>query len=163
MEVADGNPHPAARLQCPSIRPFYNSDAVLEHARLEAIKAGITFISACGRDAKVFENYGGDMIFLLRNLAHSVGLDGVSDTEVISLETGNVAASHQAAESFVDLLKCWMADYAQPSSEMEMEEILNIVEALHTVDQLGIKTNAFLPKPTEVLARLTAIEHPIVR
>lgn len=160
MELAAANRHRAARLEGLNTRQLDNS--VLEHTRFEAIKAGISYISACGHDPDLFGSYGGDMIFLLRNLAHSVGLGGVSETEANSTQTGNLAASLQAAECFVDLLQSWMAEYAQPSYEMEMEEILNIVEALHAVDQLGIKTDGSLPTPTEILAKLTTVKHPII-
>merc|ERR1711871_1396004 len=55
-----------------------------------------------------------------------------------------------------------MDDHVQGSYEMEMEEILNIVEALHAIEQLGIDAASSIPPATEILARLTTIEHPIV-
>ena len=132
------------------------SNAELERARTEAIQAGIYYINSHGHNRKTFQKFGGDIIFLLRNLVHSVGLDGDSTCRV------NTEASLEAADCFVSLLRRWLAEFAQTSCEMEMEEILNLVEALHTLDQLGIKSDTDLPTKAEVVAKLTTINHPIV-
>lgn len=131
------------------------SNAELEIARTEAIQAGIYYINSHGHNRKTFQKFGGDIIFLLRNLVHSVGLDGDSTCRV------NTEASLEAADCFVSLLRRWLAEFAQTSCEMEMEEILNLVEALHTLDQLGIKGDTDLPTKAEVVAKLTTINHPI--
>jgi len=47
------------------------------------------------------------------------------------------------------------------SNEIEMEEILNIVEALHVLAQLGIKDHVTVPPPGEIMEILTVSDHPI--
>jgi hypothetical protein len=47
------------------------------------------------------------------------------------------------------------------NNEIEMEEILNIVEALHTLAQLGIESDDSLPLAKEISTMLTTVEHPI--
>jgi hypothetical protein len=67
-----------------------------------------------------------------------------------------------AAGCLIDLVQRWMADHVRDSYAMEMEEILNIVEALHAIQQLGIDAASSVPPAAEILAKLTTTEHPIV-
>mmetsp|Transcript_3775 Transcript_3775/g.11170 ORF Transcript_3775/g.11170 Transcript_3775/m.11170 type:complete len:661 (-) Transcript_3775:184-2166(-) len=141
-------------------------DTTIEDARLNAISAGISYIASCGVERNTFTKFGGDIIFLVRNLVHTVGLTGHKsrpNTKKRELtHRSNLQMGLAAADCFIDLVQRWMDDHVQGSYEMEMEEILNIVEALHAIEQLGIDTASSIPPATEILARLTTIEHPIV-
>ena len=135
----------------------------LENLRLHAIEAGITYINDCAQEPKIFEEFGGDMIFLFRNLVHSVGLNGqICNIQNDSDYKHDIERSLQAASCFAELLARWTTENTRMTSEIEMEEILNTVEALHTLAQLGIKDDDQLPQPKEIALMLTAYEHPIV-
>jgi hypothetical protein len=135
----------------------------LENLRLHAIEAGITYINDCAQEPKIFEEFGGDMIFLFRNLVHSVGLNGqICNIQNDSDYKHDIERSLQAASCFAELLARWTTENTRMTSEIEMEEILNTVEALHTLAQLGIKDDDQLPQPKEIALMLTAYEHPII-
>merc|ERR1711968_352559 len=108
-------------------------------ARLNAINAGISYIDSCGVERNTFPKFGGDIIFLVRNLVHTVGITGDKsrpNTEKNELtHRSNLQMGLAAADCFIDLVQRWMDDHVQGSYEMEMEEILNIVEALHAIEQ----------------------------
>lgn len=152
------------KLSLPNEDDFIQADAtVLEHARLNAIAAGIVYIDTCGHEHNIFKEFGGDIIFLFRNLVHSAGLNGHISEEVASLPSrrDEIQMSLQAARSFAGLIQRWTTEHVRMNNEIEMEEILNIVEALHALAQLGIENDDSLPLATEISAMLTTLEHPI--
>jgi hypothetical protein len=144
---------------------YFRSDSTLDDARLKSISIGITYVNSCGSERNTFSKFGGDVVFLVRNLVHTVGLNGdVSRKKIEKIDLiarNDLRMSLAAAECLIDLVQRWMADHLRGSNEMEMEEILNIVEALHAIVQLGIDATS-LPPAAEILAKLTTIEHPIV-
>jgi hypothetical protein len=137
-------------------------DTILEHARLNAIAAGIAYIDKCGHEHNTFKEFGGDIIFLFRNLVHSAGLNGqISEVASQPSRRDEVRMSLQAACSFARLIQRWTTEHVRMNNEIEMEEILNIVEALHTLAQLGIESDDSLPLAKEISTMLTTVEHPI--
>lgn len=80
----------------------------LENLRLHAIEAGITYINDCAQEPKIFKEFGGDMIFLFRNLVHSVGLNGqICKIQNDSDYKHDIERSLQAASCFAELLARW--------------------------------------------------------
>jgi|TARA_B100000482_G_scaffold176174_1_gene145797 hypothetical protein len=136
---------------------------ILEVSRRDAIQAGIAYIEKCGQERKTFKEFGGDMIFLFRNLVHTAGLNGeIYEIASESACEADVRMSLQAASCFVELLARWTTEHIRMNNEMEMDEILNTVEALHTLAQLGIENDDQLPNAKEISCILTTFKHPIV-
>lgn len=132
---------------------------MLEDARKRAITVGITYLDKCGRDDKVFKEFGGDIMFLFRNLVHTAGGSSIYSCNFV-LENGTTICLH-AACYLHSLVTRWTAQHMRLSNEIEMEEILNIVEALHVLAQLGIKDHVTVPPPGEIMEILTVSDHPI--
>mmetsp|Transcript_10099 Transcript_10099/g.32996 ORF Transcript_10099/g.32996 Transcript_10099/m.32996 type:complete len:493 (-) Transcript_10099:563-2041(-) len=125
-------------------------------------------IRDCASNKSTFKEYGGDMIFLLRNVVHTAGLflrggkkNFKQDFDVV---TGD-SKSHDAADDFHTALLCqaaqmlsdmmhrWIQDISL--SEVEMHDILNIVEAMHVFKQLHIADARGVPPVKSIISCLT--------
>ena len=134
---------------------------LMEAARQKAITDGIIYLSKCGSDKKVFDKFGGDIIFLFRNLVHSAGGNAIQSYN-FTLHDGTQISLSIAGYLHV-LIKRWIEQHAHLSSEVEMEKILNAVEAIHVLTQLNIDDADSIPSPKEMMIKLTQINHPIAK
>lgn len=80
--------------------------------------------------------FGGDLIFLLRNVVHTAGLffESASGDNEIQDDDFHVVLLHQAAQMLSNLMRRWIQDVS--FCELEMHDILNIVEAMQVLNQL---------------------------
>mmetsp|Transcript_10235 Transcript_10235/g.41430 ORF Transcript_10235/g.41430 Transcript_10235/m.41430 type:complete len:632 (-) Transcript_10235:1023-2918(-) len=138
---------------------------LLERERHRAIDAGIDRLHECALRKGVFADYGGDILFLLRNILQTAGLF-ISGEEVpqqiASLLQDNQARRDQTSVQ-TRLVRCaamlhevmvkWMSSVTL--SEVEMGGILNAVEALHVLEQLNVVHEASLPSLETTLRVVT--------
>lgn len=73
-----------------------------------------------------------------------------------------IASNQFIAGHLHSLIRHWMAQHIRISTEMELERILNMVEALHVLTQLGISDSDSLPSLQQMMETLTSFAHPIV-
>ena len=133
---------------------------LLENARKERILAGVSYLARCGSDEATFDKFGGDIIFLFRNLVHSAGGSAIQSHN-FDMEDSTEVSTHIAGHLH-SLIRHWMAQHIRISTEMELERILNMVEALHVLTQLGISDSDSLPSLQQMMETLTSFAHPIV-
>ncbi len=121
-------------------------------------------IYECASNKSVFKEYGGDLIFLLRNVVQTVGLclcdnqnsnvtQGTSD----AILDDNVTLLRQAAKLLSDFIHQWIHDVSL--SEVEMHDILNIVEAMYVLNQLQIADESSVPSDPAIILCFTQKLH----
>jgi len=114
----------------------------------------------CASSKSVLKEFGGDIIFLMRNVVHTVGLffesasanDGIANDGIQDHRDFHVVLLHQAVQMLSDLMHRWIQNVSL--CELEMHDILNIVEAMQVLNQLDI-TNEGLPSVESTIACLT--------
>mmetsp|Transcript_32212 Transcript_32212/g.99649 ORF Transcript_32212/g.99649 Transcript_32212/m.99649 type:complete len:333 (-) Transcript_32212:1126-2124(-) len=128
---------------------------LLEQARQRVIISSIDYLDKCTHDAGVFDMFGGDIIFLFRNLVQYAGGKSIQTCHFLLRDSGTL--SSKLANHLHSLIKNWIEQNISMSIEIEMEEILNTVEALHVLAQLDI-TDDNIPPPKQIAQRLTRVQ-----
>ncbi len=114
----------------------------------------------CASNKSVFKEYGGDLLFLMRNVVHTVGFflrnsedyrsaQGTSD----DIRDDNMVLLRQASQMLSDLMQRWIHEVSL--CDMEMHDILNIVEAMHVFKQLQIADDNSVPSVQAIISCLT--------
>jgi hypothetical protein len=122
---------------------------LLEQARKQVIVSSIAYLEKCTHEKAVFNYFGGDIIFLFRNLVQYAGRN-FTTYDGTKLHFKLAACLHS-------LINRWIAQHTNTSAEIEMEEILNTIEALHVFAQLGINEGNTIPTPNEISHKLTSL------
>lgn len=118
----------------------------LDSRSLRAVTAGLLYLHQCSKDAAIFVEFGGDIMFLMRNIVHTAAI------------VENCELAFMAARFLHDLILCWMKTATE---FQEMDEILNAVEALHVLWQLDIDSIADVPEAAEIVRILSdQARHP---
>mmetsp|Transcript_8768 Transcript_8768/g.12188 ORF Transcript_8768/g.12188 Transcript_8768/m.12188 type:complete len:620 (+) Transcript_8768:3-1862(+) len=131
---------------------------LLEQERYRAISAGIGYFCECARNKAVYEIFGGDLMFLLRNLLQTVGLGkaavNLDDQEKKYPQSMNrskfpISTLEQIAQVLHDACTKWLAEAL--SSDLELNQILDAVEALHVLQDFGIESGSVVPKVPKIM------------
>jgi hypothetical protein len=103
------------------VEPAGKGDIDLLKLRAGAVKRGINYFRTCISEPGVFEEYGGDILFLTRNLAVAVPEEFREETNQLLDQTA----------------RRWMREHPHLSDDTDMAAILTTIEALHALKQLG--------------------------
>lgn len=122
---------------------------LLEQARKQVIVSSIAYLEKCTHEKAVFNYFGGDIIFLFRNLVQYAGRN-------FTMHDGT-KLHFKLATCLHSLIKRWIAQHTNTSVEIEMEEILNTIEALHVLAQIGINDGNTIPTPNEISHKLKSL------
>mmetsp|Transcript_31529 Transcript_31529/g.40541 ORF Transcript_31529/g.40541 Transcript_31529/m.40541 type:complete len:984 (-) Transcript_31529:506-3457(-) len=101
--------------------PKPSIESVLERVREGAIMRAIDYVHQCSLNPDDFRGFGGDMLFLLRN--------------VTSMAVGPVKA--HAKRLLHCIAKRWMATHPHMAEDAEADLILTSIEGMHALLQLG--------------------------
>ena len=103
------------------VKPAGKGDIDILKLRAGAVKRGINYFRTCISEPGVFEEYGGDILFLTRNLAVAVPQEFREETNQLLDQTA----------------RRWMREHPHLSDDTDMAAILTTIEALHALKQLG--------------------------